>query len=407
MPTDGTKIVYLHVGAPKTGTTYLQSVLWKNRDALAANGVLYPLQQPGEHFPAALDLRQMRWGGGWNPRWDGAWERIAQRVRAWSGKVAVISNELLGGATTRQVRRAVASVQPAEVHVVFTARDLARQLPSDWQEHIKHRHTVTFDQFVGDLLDYGIDAPHPFGEMFWGLHDASRVLDTWSSWVPPRWVHIVTLPQAGAPQGLLWQRFADVIGLDPTRCDTDVAKTNTSMGAVETELVRRLNLNLGHRLGGHYDPLMRVSLAENLLGARPNKAAITLPGKYHDRVVEYSTTMVSDLRAAGYNVVGDLDELIPTPPPGEGSEQSRPAGDVTPQLLDVATDSIPGLLSHVVAAEERESRLRQQIQHEELDQRRRQPVKTLSSEALARALTRARGMWARVVERIPRRLARH
>jgi len=32
----------VHVGAPKTGSTYLQAVLWRNRAALRAAGVLYP-----------------------------------------------------------------------------------------------------------------------------------------------------------------------------------------------------------------------------------------------------------------------------------------------------------------------------------------------------------------------------
>ena len=64
----------------------------------------------------------------------------------------------------------------AEVHLVFTARDIARQLVSDWQEHIKHKHVVTLERFVDDLVELGIDAPRPFGQMFWGLHDPARVL---------------------------------------------------------------------------------------------------------------------------------------------------------------------------------------------------------------------------------------
>ena len=36
----------------------------------------------------------------------------------------------------------------AEVHVVCTARDLARQIPAVWQEDVKNRHVVTFADFV-------------------------------------------------------------------------------------------------------------------------------------------------------------------------------------------------------------------------------------------------------------------
>ncbi len=31
--------IYLHIGVPKTGTTYLQDVLYRNRDVLAAAGI--------------------------------------------------------------------------------------------------------------------------------------------------------------------------------------------------------------------------------------------------------------------------------------------------------------------------------------------------------------------------------
>jgi len=34
--------VYLHIGEPKTGTSYLQNSLWSNRAGLAAQGVVLP-----------------------------------------------------------------------------------------------------------------------------------------------------------------------------------------------------------------------------------------------------------------------------------------------------------------------------------------------------------------------------
>lgn len=50
--------LYIHIGAPKTGTTFLQKVLFENRDRLAAsNGVLYPevnLRGYGHHDLAYL-----------------------------------------------------------------------------------------------------------------------------------------------------------------------------------------------------------------------------------------------------------------------------------------------------------------------------------------------------------------
>ena len=53
--------VYLHIGAPKTGTTYVQDRLSRNSRMLAQHGVHFPgrapLTSPGMfHFRAALDL---------------------------------------------------------------------------------------------------------------------------------------------------------------------------------------------------------------------------------------------------------------------------------------------------------------------------------------------------------------
>ncbi|MCP9950789.1 hypothetical protein LUX33_21835 [Actinomadura madurae] len=173
------KSVYLHVGAPTAGAAFLHRVLWANRRRLGDAGVCYPVAGPQEHFAAVMDLREMSWGGHRDPSWDGAWDRMARRARDWDGPTVVFSQTLLGGATEQQARRAVEALEPSEVHVVFATRDLGWQLILDWQEQIRHAHTITFERFVDDLVARGIDAPEPYGEMFWGLHDAVRVLRAW------------------------------------------------------------------------------------------------------------------------------------------------------------------------------------------------------------------------------------
>src|SRR5262245_13942006 len=193
---------YLHIGAPKTGTTFLQQMLWTNRKALAQSGALYPYDFPNEHFQAMLDVRRMRWGGFPPERTAGTWDRVAERVRQWTGDTALLSNEVLAGASVETVQRIVDSLQPFEVHVVFTARDFARQMVSDWQEHIKHKHTPTLEDFVTDLREFGLHAPPPFGEMFWGLHDAAYVLPRWERVIPAERIHLVTIPAGGGPRDI-------------------------------------------------------------------------------------------------------------------------------------------------------------------------------------------------------------
>ncbi len=53
------EVVYLHVGAPKTGTTYLQNRLAANQAALAARGVSYPVGPADDMFKSAPE--QVDW----------------------------------------------------------------------------------------------------------------------------------------------------------------------------------------------------------------------------------------------------------------------------------------------------------------------------------------------------------
>lgn len=352
----GSKRVYLHVGAPKTGTTFLQQVLAKNQSLLAEHAVLYPYEAQGESRSAMLDFRKLGRGG--SRKHAGAWERIAGRVRAWEGSTAIVSHELLGGADAASIEAGVAALQPADVHVVFSARDLARQLVSDWQEQVKHKHTVTLERFVDDLVALGIDAPAPFGPMFWGLHDAAHVLDRWAGVVGPRNVHLVTVPQPGAPEDTLWRRFCAVTGLDPGAYDTAVERSNSSMGVAETELVRRLNTEVREVPGKHYDRIVRIELAENILGRRSPK--LELPPRHADWVQERSRQLVADLARCDYDVVGDLRDLLPGADVGAGHVSPTTLSDA--DLAGAALRSVAGLVEYSARQRQRIAELEERLE---------------------------------------------
>jgi hypothetical protein len=338
-----TKRAVLHVGAPKTGSTFLQQVLWHNREVLARAGVGYPLEEEREHFAATMDLREMTWGGSRDPAWDGAWERIATRMREWPGHTAVFSNELLGGATREQISRAVGSLSPAEVEVVFTARDLARQLSSDWQEQVKHTHAVSFDDFVDDLVAHGLNATPPFGPMFWGLHDPVHVLRPWADVLGADRIFVVTVPQAGAPRDTLWRRFTDRLDVDPHLCNLDLAKANPSLGAVEAELLRTINERADRVRPRNYDDGLRGKLIEDVLQGRSVRAPIALPERHLDWVGKRSQELIDGLRDAGYGVVGNLSDLEPVVPVPGAVDPSQIDQAV---FLDTALDALAGLITN-------------------------------------------------------------
>ena len=92
-----TKRVHLHVGTPKTGTSYLQHVLFPNRRLLRLKGIGYPADRFDAHFLAALDLMRMPWGG-LEAQAIGSWDRLAESVRGFHGS-SIISHEILATAS--------------------------------------------------------------------------------------------------------------------------------------------------------------------------------------------------------------------------------------------------------------------------------------------------------------------
>ena len=101
--------VFLHVGVPKSGTTYLQTTMWHNRPELRAQGVLYPGRRRMDHFHACQDLRGKR-----GPRPGGPWDRLRDEVKGWDG-TGLVTHEFFSMATAEQAQRAVADLAPAEV----------------------------------------------------------------------------------------------------------------------------------------------------------------------------------------------------------------------------------------------------------------------------------------------------
>ncbi|MGW5416029.1 hypothetical protein [Actinomadura geliboluensis] len=344
------KSVYLHVGAPGTGADFLHRVLWANRRRLGDAGVCYPVIGPKEHFGAVMDLREMSWGGRRDPDWEGAWDRVAQRIRNWDGPAVVFSQPLLGGATGPQAERAVAALEPAEVHVVFATRGLGWQLILDWQEQIRHAHTITFERFADDLIARGMDAAAPYGEMFWGLHDAARVLGTWASVVPKDRIHVLTLPPPGSGPGLLWKRFRAVAGIGDDVYDLGGIAEDEPLPAPAAELLRRLNEKIGPALGADYERVVAEHLVENGLAAGTGRARMGLSERHAAWAARRTRELADALRAAGYAVTGDLDELTAAPAPGTSM---LPADVPDEQIASASVEVTAHLLEELALADER------------------------------------------------------
>ncbi len=331
--------VFLHIGIAKTGTTYLQGLLWHNRGLLERSGLRYPGDLPGDHFRASVDLREKPFAGEDSTYVPGSWDTVAAAAMGADDR-ALISHETLTRTHVDQVRRAAESFRAAaELHLVITVRDLGRQLPAVWQEQVKNRGMHTYEKFLADVAERPTSNQY---RHFWEAQDILDVLERWSAAVPPERVHVVTVPQPGSVSGLLWERFASVIGVDPTMVETDVPVSNVSLGVAEAELLRRMNPALRERLDWPtYEKQVKVGLAARL-AARDGSARLTVPVERRGWVEDRAEQLISGLRKGGYDVVGDLDELRPV-------FDERPVvmpGDVpADELLSIAAECVGDLIA--------------------------------------------------------------
>lgn len=333
-----TKRVYLHVGAPKSGTTYLQQVLEVNRIALYDAGVLVVGESHLDRVHAAMVVRK-------DPRLEAlperartAWARLVKQIRNWRGDTAILSYELFAGASAEQVQLALADLDGLQVHVVVTARDLAAAVPSAWQERLKFALTTPLEEWKPRPESAGVRA-----EWGWRTMDPAGVAARWGASLARERIHIVTVPKDGTDRTELWRRFAAACDVDVDGLRLDVDRVNQSLGVAAAELLRRVNEKVGAPITGSREQSrwLRDTLAHKILaplGSEP----IGLTDEHFDEARRRAEEAVARIAASGYDVCGDLGDLTAT------RSSHRLPGDTTDtELLEVAVQAIVGLLELV------------------------------------------------------------
>jgi hypothetical protein len=294
--------VVVHIGLMKSGTTFIQGRLGANRPRLAAQDVLFPGPTWRRHVNAIQDLM------GFQGHTPGSWDSLTEEINAYAG-TAVISMEFLVMAGQRGIGILSRSFGDAELRIVVGVRDLGRTVPAMWQEAVKNRSTRTFAEYVEGIRD-----ENEVGRRFWRQQHAGRIVSRWAENVGPDRVYVVTLPPPGAPSEVLWDRFSEVAGIRRESSWDEAPRTNESLGAASSLVMRRLN-----ELTEDYpvkDYKRRVKAVGKLLmpSHRAEEDAIGFdpPGWLRDAARRIQT-QISD---GGVHVVGDLDDLTPLDVPG-------------------------------------------------------------------------------------------
>ena len=331
-------VVYLHVGAPKTGSTYLQDRLYANRAELASHGVHYPVGLQNDMFRAALALTERSWPS--QPEsTEGEWESLASRVRRADGS-AIVSHEIMSVAKPAHVARAMATFEGAEIHVVYAVRDIARQIPAGWQEGLKHGQRQSFRRFVDRVMKADRREPTLF---FWRAQSLPDVLSRWTTGLPPERVHVVTVPQAGSGPGELWARYCRAFGVDPAWAPADTARSNESVGIEEAALLRKLNRRLRSTDldAVQYAHIVRHLMVHQTLATREDKRRLTLPPRARAWAHQVAQEWIEWVEGSGVDVVGDIEDMRPVFPEGTWQNPDKPRPR---QVTDAALDALVAII---------------------------------------------------------------
>lgn len=331
--------VVLHIGPRKTATTYLQRVL----QSLVLDGGLdasiYPIDTRGRtdhnQVPGLIDLAREHGAIGLQ---DDAWQQQdGTDARALIAAVATARADVILSAEAMSVlppvgaAAVVEAFAPAPVDVIITARDLARVLPSSWQQHMRNGNYESYLDYLALRADERRTRVYEteLKKGFWRAYRYADLAERWSR-AGARSVTVVTVPGSASSPDTVWHRFVEAAGIadlpaDPPAIPED--RANVSLTAAETYAI--YGFNLAARAAGQGRRDVRAShraLIRRGWLDRPDRGTrLGLPREMQPIVAEWARADISDLAASGTATVGELADL--DSPPG-GTDGLPSADDV-------------------------------------------------------------------------------
>lgn len=338
--------VYLHIGAMKTGTTYLQQLMGANQESLAEAGYLFPGETWVDQSRAVRDILFDTADARMRAHLDGMWAQFRDQMLDHRGRASIISMEFLSFADEERAQRIVDSLAGADVHAVLTVRDAAATIPSQWQTSCRNGGRLPYAKMLAGVrlaLD-GEDHQHrsPY-RLFQRTQGIPRMLDAWVPVVGRKRMHVVTVPPRGSDPALLWRRFARVVRVDPGVVRLDEVKgSNPSLGLASTELLRLINIELGKVHPMDYRRVVRRLLARLVLSARTDlEQPVRLNGRGLNLAARWNGVVRDAIAAHRVPLVGSLKDL-PTARPDPDTEQPLPA-PTEAEMLSAAASARAGL----------------------------------------------------------------
>ena len=328
--------VFVHIGLPKTATSYLQTIIWSNRDRLRDRGVVVPGAERRDHLWATRTVCADQSPDRLPGRQRDAWPRLLAELGSSVG-TGLISHEFFAAASPEQAQAMVQALPTDEVHLVVTAREPLGLFTASWQESLKNGSTTT-------MPDYARRVSRRSNAIWnWRTLDLRLVLERWSAAVPPERIHVLVLDPTASREDV-WHRFAGILGCSSEGIDLSGSFPNTSMGVAEAETLRRINERLTG-FGRAFDKgvYIRTFLADERLVPRNGDRFWPEPDQIEE-CRRRGEEAVAHLRTAPFDVVGELEHLLVP----EETEPRRSTLSVTEaEVAEVAVDLAATMLGDV------------------------------------------------------------
>lgn len=295
----------LHIGAPKCGSTALQSAFYLNRDPLKSVGVEYIGDRA--HWTSAAKSVV-----GIPDRVSGKVPLISEwsSLLEWSrrargeGRSALISSEWFASADPKAIERIVTDLGQERLQVVLAIRPLTSTLPSAWQQGLKLGGTLS----LVDWLEVVLKSPdHPRAQRVWMKHGYDAIAARWAEVVGRDRVTVLIVDERSPDS--IFRDIAGVLKIPDETLARAPKRTNPSLSAFEADVLAELNQMFfakGGTLREYRAGVLRTfdGYVNSIRHGAIQKSSI--PSQHLPAVIERNASIARNIEALGCTVIGDL-----------------------------------------------------------------------------------------------------
>ncbi len=289
----------LHVGQMKSGTTYIQNILFNNRDELKKQGWIYPgARLNHQHASYGLCGKDIPW-----VQDPSLFKKFADNLINTIKKTddnVIVSAECLASLNEAGIKSFLEKVGTPD-KVIVTVRGLLKTLPSAWQQSVKGGGTRSANGFYEDLVKN-----RDSNTGLWRTYRYGKTIELWSKFAP---VDVVIMPEGTTKKTDLWDLFQSISGLPLLkRLDVEESQVNSSVTYETAELLRAFNqLIKSNGLNKRFNDIYLRDFVFRFKGSAGTP--ISYLKNFEENVISWNKEEHELLEKYSSGIVGNVDNL--------------------------------------------------------------------------------------------------